>query len=169
MPEDGRPPPLPLVRHVNGLVLGGLLTILAIPVGSTVAAYEGEGWPNLLTLAAALAAFVLLAFGLRVGPTKDDRNVASHGVPAEALVERAERLSMTESRGEKDPVAQVVLLDLRVEAEGEPVTRVRLRRWVHIDNLDQLQPGAVLPAKILPGRPQDPALGLGRSRVSPGG
>lgn len=158
-----RPPPLPIRRHLNGLVLGGLFSTLTIPIGSTAAEYAGEVWPNVFTLAAALTAFLLLALGLRLGPTKDSRKVARHGVPARAVIERAKRTSMTQSRGEDGPtVAQVVLLDLRVEAEGEPVTRVRLRRWVRVDRLDHLQPGVVLPVKVLPGRPQDPALGLRR-------
>lgn len=158
-----RPPPLPLRRHLNGLVLGGLLSTFTIPIGSAVAEYVGEVWPNLLTLAAALTSFLLLAFGLRLGPTRDSREVARHGVPARAVIEQAKRTSMTQSQGEDGPaVAQVVRLDLRVEAEGEPVTRVRLRRWVRVDRLDHLQPGTVLAAKVLPGRPQDPALGLRR-------
>ena len=157
-----RPPPLPLRRHLNWLVISGLLTPLTIPLGSTIAEYEGEVWPNVFTLASALAAFVLLAIGLRLGPTTDARSVARNGIPARAVVERVDRVPMTKSSGGNGPtVAQVMLLDLRVEAEGEPVTRVRLRRWVHVDMLDQLQPGAVLDATVLPGRPQDPALGLG--------
>lgn len=154
---------LPLKRHLNGLVLGGLLTTLTIPVGSTIAEYEGEVWPNLLTLAAALTAFGLLAVGLRLGPTRDSRKVARHGVPAEAVVERVAKVPMTLSSGDDGPtVAQVLRLDLRIEVDGEAVTRVRLRRWVRVDRIDQLQPGSVLAAKILPDRPQDPALGLRR-------
>ena len=157
------PPPLPLRRHLNGLVLGGLLTTLAIPIGSTIAEYEGEVWPNLFTLAAALTAFCLLAVGLRLGPTRDSRKVARHGVPAVAVVERVAKVPMTLSKGDDGPtVAQVMRLDLRVEVEGEPVSRVRLRRWVRVDRIEELQPGAVLAAKVLPGRPQDPALGLRR-------
>ena len=161
---DGDPPlPLPLGRHLNGLVLGGLVTTLTVPIGSAVAEYSGRVWPNVFTLAAALTAFILLAFGLRLGPTRDAGDVAREGRPATAVVEQVVRLSMARSRGENGPtVARVVRLDLRVEAEGEPVTRVRLRRWVSVDRLDQLQPGAVLSAKVLPGRPQDPALGLRR-------
>jgi hypothetical protein len=84
------------------------------------------------------------------------------------VVERVTRLPMTQSRGEDGPtVAQVVRLDLRVEAEGEAKTRVRLRRWVAVDKLDGLVPGAVLDAKVLPGRPQDPALGLRRRPARP--
>lgn len=160
---DDRPAPLPLRRHLNGLVVSGLLATLTIPIGSTVAEYAGEVWPNVFTLAAALTAFLLLSIGLRLGPTRDPRRAARDGVPARAVVERVVRLSMTQSRGEDGPtVARVVRLDLRVEAEDEPVTRVRLRRWVRVDKLDQLQPGAVLAAKIRPGQPQDPALGLRR-------
>jgi hypothetical protein len=163
VPEQNAPPPLPWRRHLNWLVVSGLLTTLTIPIGSAVAEYEGEVWPNVFTLAAAASAFVLLALGLRLGPTKDARKVAREGRPARAVVERVVRLPMTQSRGEDGPtVAQVVRLDLRVEADGEPSTRVRLRRWVAVDKLDRLQPGAVLPAKVLPGRPQDPALGLRR-------
>ena len=163
MPESDRPPPLPWRRHLNWLVVSGLLTTLTIPIGSTIAEYEGEVWPNLFTVAAALTAFFLLAVGLRLGPTKDSPEVARNGVPARVVVERVDRLPMTQSRGENGPaVAQVVRLDLLVEAEGEPVTRVRLRRWVKVDKLEQLEPGAVLSAKVLPGRPQDPALGLRR-------
>lgn len=159
--DSSRPPPLPLRRHLNWIVLAGLLTTLTIPIGSTVAEYEGEVWPNVFTLGAALVAFVLLAVGLRLGPTKDARKVARDGVPARAVVERVTRVPLSKSGGEDGPpVAQVMRLDLRVEAEGEPATRVRLRRWVHVDKLDRLQPGTVLQAKVLPGRPQDPALGL---------
>lgn len=163
MADVDRPAGLPLRRHLNGAVIGGLLATLTIPVGSTVAEYQGVVWPNLFTLGAALTAFALLVVGLRLGPTKDDRKVARHGVAAHAVVERAARLPMTKGRGEDGPVvAQVVRLDLRVEAEGEPVTRVRLRRWVRVDKLPDLYPGAVLDAKVLPGRPQDPALRLRR-------
>ena len=163
MADGDRPPPLPLRRHLNGLVLGGLLATLTMPIGSAAAEYAGEVWPNVFTLTSAVTAFILLAVGLRTGPTKDSRKVARRGLPARAVVEGVKRLSMTQSRGEDGPtVAQVVRLDLRVEAEGEPVTRVRLRRWVRVDRLDALQPGAVLAAKVLPGRPQDPALGLRR-------
>jgi len=163
VPDGGRPAPLPLRRHLNGLVVLGLLTTLTIPVGSTVAEYQGAVWPNLLSLAAALSAFFLLVVGLRLGPTSDAGEVARHGGPAQAVVEGAVRLSMTQTKGGGAPAAaQVVRLDLRVEAEGEPVTRVRLRRWVRADRLDELRPGAVLTAKVLPGRPQDPALGLRR-------
>ena len=165
MPEPSatRPPPLPLRRHLNGLVLGGLLATLTMPIGSAAAEYAGEVWPNLFTLGSAVTAFALLAVGLRVGPTKDSREVARRGVPARAVIEGAKLTSMTQSRGEDGPtVARVVLLDLRIEAEGEPVTRVRLRRWVHVQRLGQMKPGVVLGAKILPGRPQDPALGLRR-------
>ena len=157
------PPPLPLRRHLNWLVISGLLTTLTIPLGCTIAEYEGEMWPDLFSVASALTAFLLLAIGLRVGPTMDDRRVARDGIPARAVVEGTTRVPMTQSRGGDGPaVAQVMLLDLRIEAEGEPVTRVRLRRWVQVDKLGQLQPGAVLDAKVLPGRPQDPALGLRR-------
>jgi len=159
----GAPPGLPLSRHLNRLVVAGLLTTLTVPIGSTVAEYEGEIWPNVFTLAAALVAFLLLAFGLHVGPTKDARKVAVQGVPARVVVERVARVPMAQNRGGDGPtVAQVMRLDLRVEAEGEPVTRVRLRRWVHVDKIPQLVPGAVLAARVLPGRPQDPALGLRR-------
>lgn len=170
MPDGGRRRPLPIARHVNGLVAGGLLTILVIPIGSTVADYESRWWPHLLTVATAIIAFTLLAIGLRLGPTTDDRTVARQGVPAQAVVERAVGLSMSQSRGGGDrrKVAQVVRLDLRVEAEGEPATRVRLRRWVDADKLDQLEPGAVLAAKVLPGRPEDPALGLRGPDAEPG-
>ena len=157
------PGPLPLRRHLNGLVIGGLLTTLTIPVGSTIAEYEGEVWPNLFSVASALTAFLLLAVGLRVGPTTDDRRVARNGIPARAVVEGVTRVPMTQSRGQAGPpLAQVMLLDLRVEAEGDPATRVRLRRWVQADRLGELHPGAELEAKVLPGRPQDPALGLRR-------
>jgi hypothetical protein len=163
VPEADAPPPLPLRRHLNWLVISGLLTTLTIPIGSTIAEYEGEVWPNAFTLGAALTAFLLLAFGLRLGPTKDARKVAREGKPARVVVERVVKVPMTQSRGEDGPtVAQVLLLDVRVEAEGEPVTRVRLRRWVATEKVDRLQPGTVLPAKVLPGRPQDPALGLRR-------
>lgn len=163
MAEGDAPPRLPLCRHLNRLVIAGLLTTLTIPIGSTVAEYEGEVWPNVFTLAAALSAFLLLAVGLRLGPTKDSRRVASKGIPARLVVERVAKVPMTQSRGDDGPtVAQVMRLDVRVEAEGEPVTRVRLRRWVASEHLERLQPGTVLPAKVLPGRPQDPALGLRR-------
>jgi len=154
---------LPLHRHVNWLVAGGLLSTLTIPLGSTVAEYQGSVWPNLFTVGAGVVAFCLLAVGLRLGPTTDARKVARLGNPAQVVVERAVRLPMTQTRGEDGPaVAQVVRLDLRVEADGEPVTRVRLRRWVRADRIDQLESGAVLAARVLPGRPQDPALGLRR-------
>jgi hypothetical protein len=160
-PVAPRPPPLPLRRHLNGLVLGGLLSTLTIPIGSAAAEYSGEVWPNVFTLAAALTSFLLLALGLRLGPTKDSRKVARRGVRARAVIERAKETSMSQSRGEDGPtVAKVVLLDLRIEAEGEPVTRVRLRRWVRVDRLGQMRPGVALEVRILPGRPQDPALGL---------
>jgi hypothetical protein len=163
VPDAHRPPPLPLRRHLNWLVISGLLTTLTIPIGSTVAEYEGEVWPNLFTLAAAVAAFVLLALGLRLGPTRDSPAVARDGVPARVVVERVVKLRLAQSGGEDGPtVAQMVRLDLRVEAEGEPVTRVRLRRWVHVDKMGRLKPGHVLAAKVLPGCPQDPALGLRR-------
>ena len=120
-------------------------------------------WPNLFSVASALTAFLLLAIGLRVGPTTDDRRVARNGIPARAVVEGVTRVPMTQSRGQAGPpLAQVMLLDLRVEAEGDPATRVRLRRWVQADRLGELHPGAELEAKVLPGRPQDPALGLRR-------
>ncbi len=163
MPDGARPPSLPLHRHVNWLVTGGLLATLTIPLGSTAAGYQGSRWPNLFTLGAGLVAFCLLAVGLRLGPTTDSRKVARLGNPAEVVVERSVRLPMTQRRAQDGPAgAQVVRLDLRVESEGEPVTRVRLRRWVRADRLGELEPGAVLSAKVLPGRPQDPALGLRR-------
>ncbi len=160
MADAGSPRPLPWSRHLNRLVVAGLLTTLAIPVGSALAEYEGEPWLNLISLAIAATAFALLVCGLALGPTKDARRVAQDGVPATAVVERAVRSNITLSRSNGPVVARVVRLDVRVEAEDEPAVRLRLRRWVHVDRLHQLQPGAVLPAKVLAGRAQDPALGL---------
>lgn len=163
MADTERPRPLALRRQVNRLVIAGLVTTLLVPVGSTAAEYQGTWWPNLFSVATAVVAFFLLAVGLRLGPTKDARGVARRGVPAQAMVERFQQLPMIRGRGEKGPTAaQLVRLDLRVEAEGETTTRVRLRRWVQVDKLEQLERGAVLEAKILPGHPQDPALGLHR-------
>ncbi len=163
MADEPRPAPLPLRRHLNGVVLGGLLATLVVPVGSTIAEYEGQVWPNLLTLGAALVAFLLLVMGLRLGPTADAREVARDGVPARVVVERVVRLPLylTEHGGDSTS-AQMVRLELSVEVEGEPVTRVCLRRWVAADRLNQLRRGAVLDGKVLPGRPQDPALELRR-------
>lgn len=158
-----RPSRLPLRRHLNWIVISGLLATLTIPIGSTAAEYQGEVRLNLFSLAAALMAFLLLALGLSLGPTKDSRKVARYGGPARVVVERVDRLPLTQSRDEDGPtVAQVVRLDLRVEPEGEPVTRVRLHRWVHAGRLPYLFPGVVLEAKVLPGHPEDPALGLRR-------
>lgn len=156
---DDRPGSLPWRRHVNGLVLGGLLTALAIPFGSTLAEYEGEPMLNLISLGTAAVAFGLLAWGLSLGPLRDDRRVARRGIPARVVVEEAKASSMTMSRNDS-AVARVVRLDVRVEPEDGPSVRVRLRRWVQINRLPELAPGAVLAAKVLPGRPQDPALGL---------
>ena len=114
-------------------------------------------------MGAALIAFGLLAVGLRLGPTKDSRKVARRGVPARAVVERVKRVPLSQSSGEDGPtVAQVMRLDLRIEAAGEPVTR---GATAPLGARRQARPagaGAVLAAKVLPGRPQDPALGLRR-------
>ena len=161
MPESDRPRPLPVRRHLNWLVAGGLLATLAIPLGSTVAEYQGVAWPHVFTAAFAVAAFLLLWVGLRLGPTGDSRKVARDGVAASAVVHSVALLPMTRGQGgDGSAVARVVRLDLQIEVDGEPVTRVRLRRWVRADRIGRLQPGAVLAAKVLPGRPQDPALDL---------
>lgn len=163
MADAQRLRPLPWRRHLNWLVLAGLVSTLAIPVGSVLAEYEGEPWLNLISLATAATAFTLLACGLGLGPTKDARRVARRGIPASATVEQAVSSNISLGSDDGPTQAKMVRLDLRVEAEGEPPVRVRLRRWVHVDRLPGLQPGVVLPATILAGRPQDPALGLRRS------
>lgn len=167
MAEAVDPQPLPWGRHRNGQVTVGLLFALGVPVGSALAEYEGQPLLNLISLATAATAFGLVAWGLRLGPTTDDRRVARHGVAARAVVEDAVASNITDSTSDGPTVARVVQIDLRVEVEGEPDVRVRLRRWVHVDRIHQLQPGFVLDAKILPGRPQDPALGL-RGPAPPG-
>lgn len=160
---DARPVrPLPWRRHLNWLVVAGLLTTLAIPAGSALAQYEGNRWLNLVSVATAVAAFALLACGLTLGPTKDSRRVARRGVPATAFVERAVPTNISAGREHGSAPARVVVLDLRVETEGEQPVRVRLRRWVHADRVAQVRPGSLLPAKVLAGRPLDPALDLRR-------
>lgn len=163
MPDSRALQPLPWRRHLNGFVIAGVLTTLLIPVGSALAAYEGAPLFNLLSLGAGIVAFLILVIGLRIGPTGDDRRGAQHGRAAHAVVERAVPIRVTKrQRGRQPSAARLVRLDLRVEAADERTTRVRLRRWVNVGGLDRLEPGVVLPAKVLPGCPQDPALGLQR-------
>lgn len=162
MPDPDFPPRLPWRRHLNGFVVAGLLSTLVIPLGSALAKYEGEPLFMVLGLSAATIAFVDLVIGLRLGPTGDDPRAVHSGGPAQAVIERAVPLKVTRRQGRTAPVTRLVRLDLRVQADGEPTIRVRLRRWVDVDALERLHPDAVLPAKILPGRPQDPALGLRR-------
>lgn len=163
MPDPDAPPRLPWRRHLNGFVVAGLLSTLVIPLGSALAEYDSQPLFILLGLSGATIAFVGLVIGLRLGPTRDDPRVAQHGEAAQALVERAVPLRVTRRQGGRAaPVTRLVRLDLRVEADGEPTTRVRLRRWVDVDALERLHPDAVLSARVLPGRPEDPALGLRR-------
>jgi len=163
VPDREAPPRLPWRRHLNGFVIAGLISTLVIPLGSALAVYEDEQLFILLSLFAAAIAFVDLVIGLRLGPTGDDPRVARNGESAQAVVERAVPLKVTGRQGGRNAsVTRLVRLDLRVEADGEPTIRVRLRRWVDVDALELLHPNAVLPARVLPGCPQDPALGLRR-------